>query len=92
MTATQSDPVFFDCVKTEHSLARYKLFPRGEPFQILSLARHFVYWAGGVGRGGACFIVFRLHGLPVVTTANGSLEQDRFKWSCQISHLWKNLF
>lgn len=48
MTSMQSDPVFFDYVKTEHTLGHYKLFPREEPFQIL-----FFGWAfcllGGFG-------------------------------------------
>lgn len=44
----QSDPVVFDYVKTERSPARFKLFPKEEPFQIV-----FFEWTfslpGGLG-------------------------------------------
>lgn len=88
MTSMQSDPVLFDCVKTECSLAHYKRFPREGPFQRLSLAGLFFY----LGVWVFYVVVFRLCDLPVVATANCSLEQDGFKWSCQISHGCKHVF
>lgn len=93
MTSMQSDPVFFNCVKTEHSLVHCKLYPREELFQVLFCGWVFCLLEGFQVLGGlGFFYVFRLHDLPVVSTVNGFFEQDGFAWSCQISHLCKNLF